>query len=369
MKNKFSLLVCFLLAIIAGCTSNSRYLALPEQQSFKFNPEDKVVLIPVTYEGKIYNFMIDTGASWIIFDKKYEGILGKPIKKEKVNVYYGHINLDFFKVEKLSIGNINTDQYEVASMDLEKISNALELSIDGLIGMDFLRNYIIRIDFALGQISFLNKIDINDSFADKLRMKYNTGGIPVINGQVDSIPTEFMIDTGLIPIKFLDYTTFEKVKADLTDSRVGEDCIRVNSLHLGKKKYTDLIFHRAKASALGYDFLSQHSVIFDFKHNYLYLKDSTQLKEKDELNMTGANIVRIPSGNLQVQSVKKYTPAETAGVFPGDIILSIDGLGVINLSRWEIAKLLRKGDGSTVIFKIKRNDNIEIIIIKLSKLI
>lgn len=71
-------------------------------------------------------------------------------------------------------------------------------------------------------------------------------------------------------------------------------------------------------------------------------------------NGVGMEIGLNPEGILTVIAPLKNTPAEKAGIMPGDLILSIDGKSTEGMTTEEAVKLIRGPKGSTVTFSIMR---------------
>lgn len=71
-------------------------------------------------------------------------------------------------------------------------------------------------------------------------------------------------------------------------------------------------------------------------------------------NGVGMEIGLSPEGILTVIAPLKNTPAEKAGIMPGDLILSINGTSTESMTTDEAVKLIRGPKGSTVTFSLMR---------------
>jgi len=70
----------------------------------------------------------------------------------------------------------------------------------------------------------------------------------------------------------------------------------------------------------------------------------------------GATLRQIPSGGVQIVRTFEGSPAQKAGVLPGDIIEAVDGTSVNGLSTYEVAALVRGTKGTPVTLKLRRAD-------------
>lgn len=67
----------------------------------------------------------------------------------------------------------------------------------------------------------------------------------------------------------------------------------------------------------------------------------------------GINIT-VKDGYVTVVAPLKGSPAEKAGIRPGDVILGVDGKGVKGLSTTEVSRLIKGPKGSRVVLKVSR---------------
>jgi hypothetical protein len=382
MKQVF--IVLALVFLLAGCAvapeevsdefTDQRILA-----EFEFTEGEDIILLRVKFGGEEHLFIFDTGASWIMFDTSFEDTLGNTRGSEMVNTHGKPIRVEFFDAPEMFLGSLNMqDSGQVGCMDLKGVNLALGKKISGVIGMSFLKKYVIQIDYNEGKLFFIEpKSDkgissflqlqsgANPDWGEKLKIKYNSGGIPHIRGNVlNGGKTYFTIDTGASIPKLLESKVFKNVikhKEIQASGKPNENisgATRIEKLTFGSLEYERLIFNEGKRSLLGTPFLSRHIVTFDFPHNAIYLKKGKAFDRVDEIDMTGLHLIRV-SNETTVHSVDENSPAYEAGLRGGDIILKVNNKDGNEYSRWELSRLKKSGDGDKITMTIKRGDEVK----------
>lgn len=84
---------------------------------------------------------------------------------------------------------------------------------------------------------------------------------------------------------------------------------------------------------------------------------SFQTQIRGEVSGIGAQVEYV-DGFLTIVSPLRGSPAEAAGLKPGDVVLEVDGVSVVDIGFLEAVELVRGPKGSTAVLKIRR-DGIE----------
>ncbi len=338
------------------------------------------ILLPVTFKGKEYLFVLDTGSSHTAFDVSLKHELGEVNKIEKALTLGSPIKAEIYDAPKAFLGPLNLkDSNEVSCLDLKMLSLIDGRTISGIIGMNFLKRHILQIDFDQGTLSFIQTFeDHSPNWGIELLIRYGTLGWPYITGEIsDSINADFVIDTGSNSTGALSNDIFEKITSEkkpktseslfATASGVirKREC-RIDSISVGSFEYKQLIFSEANWSHLGLSFLSRHIVTFDFPNNRIYLKKGIQFKRKDETDMSGLHLLRI-SGNTVVYSIDEDSPAQKAGIVSKDIILKVDDNDANTINIYDLRRLLMSQDKQNITMTIKRGENVKDVTFQLEK--
>ena len=338
------------------------------------------IVIPVNIQGQEYLFVLDTGSSHTTFDASLRGILGKPKRTVKAGTLTNPMIVQTFESPTVRIGPFSLQKRsEIACLDLTMFSMIDGRKISGFLGMDFLKNCIIQIDFDKGLLTFFKHDEVDtSSFDQQFDFNYNSQGLPQIKGRIlDEINIDFVIDGGNLSTGDLYHETFEKL-IEKKDIQVSETLaatpsgsqkmrqMRIKSLKVGAFNYKDLIFEESNQSSLGLEFLSRHFVILDFPNKVMYLKKGEQFDKIDESGMSGLALLLI-SDKLTVHSVSRESAAEKAGILAGDIIHKIEGKEAGNYESGQIRQLLKSGHGRKITMTIERNGETKEITLTLEK--
>ncbi|MHC4546377.1 MAG: retropepsin-like aspartic protease [Planctomycetota bacterium] len=202
---KVGLFLSFLVLFLSGGCADEpeRASDRPADQKvlaeFKISKDGYPILLPITFKDKEYLFLLDTGSSYTAFDTSLKHELGEVTKVEKGLTAGSRIVAEFYDAPEVFLGLINLqDCGEVACLDLKMVSLVLGKQISGLLGMNFLKKYIVQIDYDNGTLLFLQPRQKRHSgWGNELSISYNSLGIPTITGNIyDSIKVDFRIDTG-----------------------------------------------------------------------------------------------------------------------------------------------------------------------------
>lgn len=343
---------------------------------FTFTKGDYGIFLPVQFKGKEHLFVFDTGATLTVFDTSLKHNLGRGKKTVFARTSGKPIPVEIFDAPKAFLGPLSMQGCgEVVCMDLKIMGNVAGRKIDGIIGMNFLKNHIVQIDFDRGKLLFLKTMAKNNSYwGTPLPITYNLMGMPQIKGSVlDSIMVEFsedfVIDTGAdfagdLNRKILD-EILARGKTKVSEEQFGTGSgimksriIRISDIQIGPSYCKNLIFREGNWSSLGLEFLSRHLVTFDFPSNRLYLKKGKDFDKIDEINMSGLHLVCV-SNEVVVHSVDEGSPAHEAGIHTDDVIAQINNKDSNAYEMWEVRDILKSKDGQEITMTIKRGDEIK----------
>jgi len=338
------------------------------------------ILLPVTFKDKELLFVLDTGSSHTAFDTSLRNELGEVKKIEKALTHGTPITAELFDAPKAFLGPLNLqDSGQVSCLDLKIHSLIDGRKISGIIGMNFLRRYVIQIDFDKGTLSFLQTAKGQHSnWGIELAIWYNSLGLPFIKSSIlKNINVDFMIDTASNSTGGLGSDIFKQIltKNELTTSEtliatasgvIQKREVRIDSISVGSFEYEKLIFSEANWSYLGLLFLSRHIVTLDFPNKRIYLRKGKEFKRGDETDMSGLHLLRI-SNQTVVYSVDEDSPAQKAGIMPKDIILKVDDKDANTYNIYDLRRLLMSEDKRNITMTIKRGEDVKDVTFLLKK--
>ena len=369
---------------------------------FSISKDARAILLPIEFEGKEYLFELDTGSSHTLFDGSFKDKLGKRSKIVSGKTPAGIMNFAIYNAPDAYLGPLNLkDSHTVIVMNLERISSTMDKRIHGIIGMNFLKKFIVRIDFDNGLVSFLKSTN-GDSlptlkrqnnehpeWGQEIPIKYkHFPSVPYITADIDGNEVDFLIDTGLKhhidnePVNHLrgrlGSKTFKKLSSKIlfqnkystivtARGKTHSDLIKstiTENFSIGSFEYKDVIFDQSNESYLGMPFLSRHLVMFDFPKQKMYLKKGKYFDEESPayvlLKDAGFSISRRDK-NIFVSAVESNSTASDKDLKIDDIILKVDDRNVASYGLIEFIDFLsklQKKENKNVTFTIRRGNRI-----------
>src|SRR5258708_799558 len=95
----------------------------------------EALLVPLAVEAYEYPFLVDTGASRVVFDKKLNPQLGRPKRYEQHSAVDGRFIAPIFDPPACQLGEMTVLQFgEVCSLDLAMMRQASGHEAYGILG-------------------------------------------------------------------------------------------------------------------------------------------------------------------------------------------------------------------------------------------
>jgi hypothetical protein len=369
---------------------------------FRIAKNGQPISLPVKFNGKEYLFLLDTGCSHTVFDISLKDKLRKAEGAAKVQTSEGLFSSELFDAPEAFLGPLNLkDCRKVAIVDTESISSALGQKYHGIIGMNFLKEYVVQIDFDKEIVSFLKPTPNKSLFSllrprknnrpdwgEEVPIKYKSDNqTPHIRANVNGHEVDFLIDSGFLQYVDMPDRPFADDTGKLETKIFKKACAKILSepnqqtqitsqgkalipkksgvvarFSIGSLEYKDAAFTENSDSALGLAFLSRHLVTFDFPNGKMYLKKGKYFDRPSDtyLSFKSFNFVlRLNHNNIFVSSVDPNGLAYEKGIRQNDIIVKIDGQDVTSYSLIEIFFLISQPDRENLTITIKRGDEIK----------
>lgn len=121
--------------------------------ALKFNPQDLSIILDVEISGKastITRLVLDTGASFVVLPWKLAVAIGLQIDPEKTIQTTTATTLE--TVPKVIIPEISVLGKKVRMVEAIIKDLPPEAPVDGLLGLSFLKNFKLTIDFSKGEL-------------------------------------------------------------------------------------------------------------------------------------------------------------------------------------------------------------------------
>ena len=298
------------------------------------------LIVPVTIKGKNYSFLVDTGATGTMYDISLRPLMGARSESQSVETADSTLRLETRLPPEGSVGKLPLPRDQPAPVvDMTSIRCVVGENIRGILGMDFLGRYVVRIDFDAGKLTFQKKVHRNAGTALPLQIDKDNLAVYLAAKVRDAGPSErFLVDTG-------DGGEGDGViEADLFGTLRGQGkldplgdqllstlshegrCLRgrLACLSCGPFMLRRLVMSSGESSKLGLGFWSRFDVTFDFPGACVYLRKGNNFDRSAPINRSGLHIYR-PGRETVVAAVDKESTAAKAGINPGDILVAVGG--------------------------------------------
>jgi hypothetical protein len=339
--------------------------------SFKFDPDDDCLLIPVRIGGKEYPFVVDTGMPSSLVDSSLRRYLGKSVGETggRSVAGGGELHIDTRSSPNATVGSLRFTPETVLCQDLTFIRETSGYDVYGLLGLDFLAEWIVSIDFDKGCLDMLSPATLpKPEWGERVRVAYKASSlwyIPVTFGE-SRRPSFFMVDTGCSNTGSLEKTLFRQ----LVDSRdiklTGESRFAgltgdsTESVGRILRSQVATFEHRnlrlscsPQDNVLGLGYLRRYRVTFDFPAERLFFVKGKHFADHDPGSMCGTHLLFKKQG-VVVECVDEKSPAYTAGVRARDVLIALSGKPVSQLKPSVIRHLL-KMEGKSITMTLDRN--------------
>lgn len=166
-------------------------------ETVAFQNTDDQMIIPVTIEGHVYNFLFDTGAVTIISRELKEQLNLQKMTTNNIMDASGKIQSEeIYSIQKLQLGNITFNNVGTASGDLEKISKAFCVPLDGILGTNVMRTCNWKINYQQSTLTFSDKNMAAGTGFEAIDFEENFSGSPVLRLFLGQYNFKTIMDTG-----------------------------------------------------------------------------------------------------------------------------------------------------------------------------
>lgn len=316
-------------------------------------------------------FILDTGDKYAAVDLALARSLGVEFG-DQVAVGGGGKNVvmgNFVKNTPFSVlGLTGFSQPLFIAIPLGDLAKASGQEIAGILGFDFISQFIIEIDYQKKTLTLHDKADYQyRGEGVSLPLSFNNAAHPEVHAMIidaDTNPIEgtFTVDIGsgaaLIlnkPFveqgKFLraDRPTIPWIEGRAFGGEIPGLVGRVKGLKLGPYVIDSpvAVFSKAESGAfaatdsqgnIGAAILQKFKIILDYAGKRIMLEPNSDFAKPIEYNRTGLFLVG--SGDdrkgFPIEAVLENSPASEAGIRQGDLLTGIDGLSALEYSLSEI---------------------------------
>mgnify|MGYP003605963818 CR=1 FL=1 len=357
--------------------------SIDQKKYFEEIPYDLVkekIVVPVTINGKVYRFLLDTGAPNLISQKLFDELNLVEISSVKINDANNLVqSMRATEIPKVKIGSLNFKNQIALIYDIHSNNLLSCYNIDGFIGSNLLRKSVLKINTSQKKIYITNNVK-------NLKPKTKPSKIELVGTQKapyvkfnfvgknnNKVSEMVLIDTGMDGYYdmanqnfnyFKESGVFEIVAESKGVSGIGifgagpsnlQRLLKVETAVLNNVSFKNLLIETMDDtnSRIGLEFLNHGDLIIDFKHKQAYFEaqDTISLENKIPKYIPTMIDNKFVIGMVWDENLAKL-------INSGDEIMSIDSKKVNELSPCEIMDLRNEFKNKTnYIIEIKNKEN------------
>jgi len=268
------------------------------------------------------------------------------------------LSMGGFKLENLTIFVLEEDFLHLSEMNGRKIN--------GIIGVDLLKHYVVHIDYSNRRLRFYKP----EGFTQP--KNYKKRPVIIENNKIFMMMTlldsslkirtiKMLIDTGAKLNAWFQTVTgsFESLPEKKVYTRIGtgfsgdvygylakipQICLEEHCFNHPIVAFPDsamiaeLIKHSDRDGSIGSELLSRFDLYIDFPGSMMYFKPNDRFKLPFRYNIAGIEITQsyFPLPGFSIANVWKNSPADRAGLKTGDLIIGVNGENAIAMTMNEL---------------------------------
>ena len=355
------------------------------------------IIVEVQFGGILpLKFIFDSGAQHtVLFESDYATILGYrperqiPIMGADMS---GELMAGIYRNVKMKLGPTKVVSRDIIVLqeNFLKLENLLGVNVVGMVGSDYFRNLIVKIDYEKYKITLYDVRNVPES---KLVQGYTLSSSTFADGKVyvladvkindTSQRLKFLLDTGAsLPLLINTGTNADlKVPEKSFSTILGYGLSgpvmgylgKINSLenevfdlknlvsYFQDDEYT--IIGNAKDvrnGLIGNLTLSKYHIIINYFNQKLYLKPNKFYKKPTKFDLSGLNIQAYGKNFNQfvIKAMIENGPGERAGFEIDDEIVKIGRWSAWRFTLSQITERLSQKEGKIIKIKVRRNGKV-----------
>lgn len=342
------------------------------------------ILIPVEVNGRAVVAMLDSGASSTVVDRSFATKLDLKLTGDHVGgAVGGSVAYSTAHGITLKAGDLMWRGGEAVAIDLTAVGRQLGREIPLFLGGEMFADTVVEIDFKGRRIAFHDPATyVAPSDAATARLT-NTDGVLSIAMTVEGRPAELLFDIGnagaisLAP-RFWGQPGFMKDRATSTTFVGGAGGMKVRKVAMldritvGSTELNDVPVSLSEPPTapgeqeepldgnLGIGVLGRFRLIVDVRRNRVLFAPPIDRATPFPVNRAGLTLRPDPKG-AAILHVASGSPAASAGLIAGDVIVAVDGAPTAGqpTSNWQFGAIgtivrLRLADDRVVALTLQR---------------
>lgn len=348
-------------------------------ENVPFQLVENHIYLPVTINGRLRNWVLDTGAGMSVIDSGFARELGLALDGDLTAAGAGGTaGFAMTDVPGFSLPGIEFGPQKMMSLDLAGLfKRRLGTDVVGILGYDFLSRFTTRIDFANRLVSFYRPESLAYSGTGSILDAPIVANVPTVTMTVDGrFSGKWRFDIGAAGSAF----NYPFAEANGLVDRPGPVIVgagvggafrarvaRYDSVQIAGFTVPHPVFavpfdpgsgalgSGEYAGIVGNDILRHFIVYLDYADQRIILERGRDFDREFAQDRSGLSFGLGEGGELVIEYVTEGTSGAEAGFMAGDILLEIDGRSPAVLGGVPaIRELLRGEPGTAILLKIRR---------------
>lgn len=375
-------------------SSDIKFLRGADKIEIPFTLENNFIIVELLLNDIFpLRFILDTGAEHSIITRREVTDFLMVNYQRRFTIYGSDLRTERYAYLaqgiRMQIGNlyINNRNILVLEDDYFRFDQFAGIEVHGILGGDFMRRFIVKIDYRRQLITLfdpaqkkpsLNKFqEIPVEF--KRSKPYMSADLQLSNDT--TVQVKLLVDTGAALWLLLHADTHPNLALppNFIPANIGvglggnlEGYIgRVKKMAVADFAFSSLVtnfqevekgidstFFNERNGIIGNRLLGRFDIVIDYLQEKMYFRPNKLYKKKFEYDRSGLSVVA-SGDNLQVFtvfSIIRNSPAHSAGLLPGDVITKINGMPAAVLTLEELTRRLQKRPGKKIRLTVRRND-------------
>ena len=358
--------------------SNARVASQTPVATIPFELANRHIVLPVKVDNSApLSFVLDTGDQFAIINQDRATQLGLKMDGQirMGGAGAGVSTGAFVRGSSFTIpGFAGFSQPLSLALPLGKMASRFGQDFDGILGSDFIKQFVLEIDYQARVIKLYDKDKFNYSGpGESIPITLNSAGHPIIDAEVTPVggaplSGKFVLDVGSGGALTL-YTPFvtrnnllganlPTIKAIGVGGAGGEVSARigrVSELRIGRFRISRPItlFSEDKAGAfassalvgnIGQQIAGKFRLFLDYSHQRIILEPNASFNEAFDRAFGGLSIVAEGKDyrTFRIADVLENSPGTEAGLQKDDLITAIDGKTAAELSLTRVLELFER---------------------------
>ncbi len=360
-----------------------------------FSYENNFIIVEVLFNGVFpLKFIFDTGAEHTILTKREITDIMQVDYTRRFTLFGADLTTELYAFlatgVTMQVNELTAINRTILVLDADyfKFEEITGISIHGILGADFFRRFVVRIDYLRKKIVLYDPLKYNGPSRKYSEIPVEiTRNKPYVKSDaylnVDTTAVvKLLVDTGASLAVML-YTSSHpnlEVPEKVIKTRLGmglggyiEGFLgRLERFKLGEFDFggvvtnfqdvlpsMDSLHLNDRNGILGNQILERFDLIIDYIRGKIYVAPNRLYKQKFRFDRSGMSVIA-GGDNLSIYKILRVvegSPADLAGIKRGDQLLSLNRIPVLFMDLTQISRKLKKRAGKRVRLKLARDGN------------